>query len=57
MQIRVTGFGQSGASRAEHLNQVQLIEQIVFVPEHQLVVGGGVVDRLLATGASRPQRP
>ena len=48
MQIRLTGreatSNLTGAS--EHLNQVQLIEEIVLVPEDELVVRRMFVDDL-----------
>ena len=32
--------------RVEQLNQIELIEEIVFVPEHELVVGRTIVNGL-----------
>ena len=46
MEISVTGRAAATVHRIrlEELDQVELIEQVVLVPEHQLVIGADVID-------------
>ena len=49
MQIRLTRLWSTAGScpmRVEQLNQIELIEEVMLVPEHELVVGRMVVNCL-----------